>query len=222
MISWKFKKQISVTLSTCKAEFITISLASQEALYLRALLRTMTELESLKNPTTIHCDNQSSIVLAKNQITHQSLKYWYKISVYMWWNKLRVHSYAHKDSIFYPQTGGCVVVFVGELVGYQPSTNCQQIFIDFPISSSSRLTNHRWLKHIWTMATEKAFLFRGHIFYITQLKTRWLPKFQQEQSSLSGGSLVWFNGISTIVGYVMPNLVLYIYIYIYIWFVNSI
>ena len=76
MISWKFKKQNSITLSTCKAEFITISLASQEALYLRALLRTMTELESLKNPTTIHCDNQSSIVFSKkNQVVHQRSKY---------------------------------------------------------------------------------------------------------------------------------------------------
>ena len=43
MISWKSKKN-SVTLLTCKAEFIAISLASQEALYLIALLRTMTEL----------------------------------------------------------------------------------------------------------------------------------------------------------------------------------
>ena len=63
MISWKSKKQNSVALSTCQVEFIAISLASQGALYLRALLRTMMELESLKNPTTIHCDNQSSIVL---------------------------------------------------------------------------------------------------------------------------------------------------------------
>ena len=79
MISWKSKKQNSVTLSTCKAEFITISLASQEALYLRALLRTM-ELESLKNPTTNHCDNQSSIVLAKKSSRPSKIK---TISVYM-------------------------------------------------------------------------------------------------------------------------------------------
>ena len=45
MISWKTKKRNSVTLSICEAEFIAISLASQEALYLRALLKTMTELE---------------------------------------------------------------------------------------------------------------------------------------------------------------------------------
>ena len=43
MISWKSKKRNSVALSTCEVEFIAISLASQEALYLRALLRTMTE-----------------------------------------------------------------------------------------------------------------------------------------------------------------------------------
>ena len=88
MISWKSKKQNSVALSTCKVEFIAISLASQEALYLRALLRTMTELESLKNLTTIHCDNQSSIVLEKKSSCSSKIKtYWYKISFFKWWNK---------------------------------------------------------------------------------------------------------------------------------------
>ena len=67
MISWKSNMQNSVTLSTCEVEFIAISLAGQEALYLRALLRTVTELESLKHPITIHCDNQSSTALAKKQ-----------------------------------------------------------------------------------------------------------------------------------------------------------
>ena len=61
MISWKSKKQNSVTLLTCKVELIAISLANQEAWCLRALLRTITELESLKNSTTIHCDNQSNV-----------------------------------------------------------------------------------------------------------------------------------------------------------------
>ena len=75
MISWKSKKQNSVNLSTCEVEFAALSLASQGALYLRALLRTMMELESLKNPTTIHCDNQSSIVLAKNPVIHQRSKH---------------------------------------------------------------------------------------------------------------------------------------------------
>ena len=75
MISWKSKKQNSAALSTCKVEFIAISSLASQALYLRALLRTMTELESLKYPKTIHCDNQSSIVLVKNLVIHQSLKH---------------------------------------------------------------------------------------------------------------------------------------------------
>ena len=75
MISWKSKKQNSVTLSTWKSEFIAISLAIQKTLHLRALLRTMMELESLKHSTTIHYDNQSRIVLAKNPVIHQRLKH---------------------------------------------------------------------------------------------------------------------------------------------------
>ena len=75
MISWKSKKQNSVALSTSEAEFIAISLASQEALYLRGLLRTMMELESLRNPKSIHYDNQSSIVLAKDPVVHQRSKH---------------------------------------------------------------------------------------------------------------------------------------------------
>ena len=47
----------------------------------------MKESELLKNPTTIHYDNQSSIVLAKNPVVPQRSKHWYEISVYMWWNK---------------------------------------------------------------------------------------------------------------------------------------
>ena len=70
MISWKSKKQNSVTLSICKVESIAISLASQVALYLRGLLRTVTELGSLKHPT-IHWDNQSSTVLTKKPVIHQ-------------------------------------------------------------------------------------------------------------------------------------------------------
>ena len=73
MISWKSKKQKSVPLSTCETEFIAISLASQEAQYLRALLGTLTELESLKHLTTIY-DNQSSIVLVKKPVIHQKSK----------------------------------------------------------------------------------------------------------------------------------------------------
>ena len=35
----------------------------------------MTDFTSLINPPTIHCDNQSSIVLAKNPVVHQRSKH---------------------------------------------------------------------------------------------------------------------------------------------------
>ena len=54
------------SLSMWKTEFIAIALASQEALDLGVLLRTVTKPKSLRHPTTIYCDNQSSIVLRKN------------------------------------------------------------------------------------------------------------------------------------------------------------
>ena len=73
-LTGKSKKQNSVTLLTCEAEFIAISLASQEALYLRALSRTMTERKSFKNPTTIPYDNQSSIVLEKKTSRSSKIK----------------------------------------------------------------------------------------------------------------------------------------------------
>ena len=88
MIAWKSKIQNSITLSTCKVEFIAILFANQEALHLRTLLRTMMELELLGSPTSIHCDNQSSIVLVKKPSHSSKIKtYWYKISVFTWWNK---------------------------------------------------------------------------------------------------------------------------------------
>ena len=58
LISRKSQLHNSFTLSSYEAEFIAISLAGREAKYLRALLRTMTEVESLKHPTTIYCDLQ--------------------------------------------------------------------------------------------------------------------------------------------------------------------
>ena len=65
---------------------------------------------------------------------------------------------------------------------YQPSTNCQQIFINSLVSS--RLTNQPWLKHIWTAASLvliriPALLFRRRTFCFAQLKTRWLHESHQ-------------------------------------------
>ena len=64
-----------VALSTCEAEFISLSLASQEALYLKALLGTIIKPGHVTCPTTIYCDNQPSILLAENPLIHQRSKH---------------------------------------------------------------------------------------------------------------------------------------------------
>ena len=58
----------------------------------------------------------------------------------------------------------------------QLSTNCQRISISLP-SSSSRLTN-QMTKAYMNNSNLQALLLRCTL-YITQLKTRWLPKFPQ-------------------------------------------
>ena len=63
-ISWRSNKQSTVALSTTEAEYIALTSAAQEAVWLRALLKDLGfEQES---PTVISEDNQSAIAIAKN------------------------------------------------------------------------------------------------------------------------------------------------------------
>ena len=77
-ISWRSKKQTCVALSTAEAEYIALSHATQEAVWLRQLasdLRCNT-----KQPTVIYEDNQAAICMAKNpnsRSKHIEIKYHY-------------------------------------------------------------------------------------------------------------------------------------------------
>ena len=68
MISWISRKKNFVALSTTKVEYITASVASREAVWLRNLLAGLfyQELET----TLIHCDNQSYVRLLENPVFH--------------------------------------------------------------------------------------------------------------------------------------------------------
>ena len=59
LISWKSKKQPVVALSTCEAQYIALSAAVQEGLYLSQLLR----------------DNQGTIALSKNPVNRSRAKH---------------------------------------------------------------------------------------------------------------------------------------------------
>lgn len=63
-VSWSSKKQKCVALSTAEAEYVALSSAAQESVWLRQL---MTELGSTPDkPTLILEDNQSAIAMTKN------------------------------------------------------------------------------------------------------------------------------------------------------------
>ena len=73
LISWKSRKQPTVALSTCEAEYMSLSSAIQEAKFLLQLLKDF-PIES-SNPVSLFCDNQGAIALAKNPVQHQRSKH---------------------------------------------------------------------------------------------------------------------------------------------------
>jgi len=73
LVSWKSKKQNTVALSSCEAEYIATSFAVQEAIFLQQLLRDMTGLD--KVPVHLKIDNQGAIELSKNPVHRQRSKH---------------------------------------------------------------------------------------------------------------------------------------------------
>ena len=65
LISWKSKKQRTVALSSCEAEYMALAATVQEALYLAQLLDEIIEICS---PVQIYEDNQGTIALSKDII----------------------------------------------------------------------------------------------------------------------------------------------------------
>jgi hypothetical protein len=72
-ISWKSSKQKCVALSTAEAEYVALSAAVQEAIWLQQLTRDL--LNKNIGEMTVHEDNQSTISLAKNQHSHGKTKH---------------------------------------------------------------------------------------------------------------------------------------------------
>ena len=72
-ISWKSSKQTCVALSTAEAEYVALSAAAQEAMWLQLLTSDL--LNKSIRETTILEDNQSAICLAKSQQVHGRTKH---------------------------------------------------------------------------------------------------------------------------------------------------
>ena len=67
-VSWKSRKQPTVALSTCEAEYMAFAATIQEAIFLRMLIEEFT-----CHPVgiiRINGDNQGAISLVKNPVSH--------------------------------------------------------------------------------------------------------------------------------------------------------
>ena len=73
LISWKCRKQPTVALSTCEAEYMSICAAVQEAKFLVQLLKDMST-ERENETVILNVDSQSAIALVKNPVFHQRSK----------------------------------------------------------------------------------------------------------------------------------------------------
>ena len=72
LISWKTRKQQTVALSSCEAEYMSITDAIQHGLFLKQLLYDLLNVELSIN---LGVDNQGAINLAKNPVNHQRSKH---------------------------------------------------------------------------------------------------------------------------------------------------
>ena len=72
LISWKSRKQQTVALSTCEAEYVSLACAVQEAKFLKQLCNDMTIATS---DVLVNVDNQGMINLTKNPVNHQRSKH---------------------------------------------------------------------------------------------------------------------------------------------------
>ena len=73
IISWRSKRQNIVALSSTEAEYIALTLASQEAIWLRRLLSSIGFKQS--TATALHEDNQRALELSRNPIHHARTKH---------------------------------------------------------------------------------------------------------------------------------------------------
>lgn len=72
-ISWKTKKQDTVSLSSTEAEYRAMNFTLKEIIWIKQLLASLGV--SLDQPISLHCDDQSAIHLTVNPVFHERTKH---------------------------------------------------------------------------------------------------------------------------------------------------
>ena len=72
LICWQTKKQRTVARSSTEAEYMALSEATSEAMWIRTWMK---EVSDINVAVQMYCDNQSAIALTKNDQFHQRTKH---------------------------------------------------------------------------------------------------------------------------------------------------
>jgi hypothetical protein len=73
IVSWASRRQGCVALSSCEAEYVALSQAAQELVFLRGLLSDLGVVS--EQPPVLFGDNQGAVALASNPIAHKRTKH---------------------------------------------------------------------------------------------------------------------------------------------------
>ena len=72
-VSWSSKKQEIVTLSTAKSEYVAVTHAAKEAIWLRRFIGEV--FQPLTNPIPLYSDSQAAIALTRDGSYHTRIKH---------------------------------------------------------------------------------------------------------------------------------------------------
>ena len=67
IVAWSSKKQSCIALSSMESEFIAMSLASKDIIWMKNFMRCIPFISVPKAPITLYCDNQAAIHNTKNE-----------------------------------------------------------------------------------------------------------------------------------------------------------
>ncbi len=74
-VTWGYKMQSNIALSTVKAEFVAITEALRECIWIRNFLSEIGQSECCAQSTTIHSGNQGAVKLVENRNTSERTKH---------------------------------------------------------------------------------------------------------------------------------------------------